>query len=100
MMPSFKHDIGIISPDAWSSVAGAKVSKEVFKAMGILLKRRYNYLPVVSLLTTIAPSHKAKIISQIDPGDLSVIKILEGTTKVCPRVDARLRFVKVLDRLG
>ena len=68
--------------------------------MGILLERRYNYLSVVSLLTTIAPSHKAKIISQINPGDVSVIKILEGTTKVCPRVDARLRFVKVLDRLG
>jgi hypothetical protein len=67
--------------------------------MSVLLERRYNYLPVVSLLTTIAPSHKAKIISQINPGDVSVVKILEGTTKVCPRVDARLRLVEILDRL-
>jgi hypothetical protein len=67
--------------------------------MSVLLERRYNYLPVVSLLTTIAPSHKAKIISQINPGDVSVVKILEGTTEVCPRVDARLRLVEILDRL-
>jgi hypothetical protein len=68
--------------------------------MGILLERRYNHLPVVSLLTTIATSHKAKIISQIYAGDVSVIKILERTTDIRPRVDARLRRVKVLDRLG
>jgi hypothetical protein len=67
--------------------------------MGVLLKRRYNYLPVVSLLTTIAPSHKAKIISQINARDVSVVKILKGTTEVRPRVDARLCLAEVLDRL-
>jgi hypothetical protein len=86
-------------PNAWTPVVRTQVGKEVLKTMSVLLERRYNYLPVVSLLTTIAPSHKAKIISQINPGDVSVVKILEGTMEVRPRVDARLRLVEVLDRL-
>jgi hypothetical protein len=35
--------------------------------------------PVVSLLTTIATHHKARIISQINAGDIRVIKVLERT---------------------
>ena len=98
-MPSFKHDIGIISPYAWPSVIRTKVSKEVLKPMSVLLVRRYNQLPVVSLLTTIAPNHKARIISQINPGDVSVVKILERTPEIRPRVDAGLRLVEFLDCL-
>jgi hypothetical protein len=40
------------------------------------------------------------IVSQINPGDVSVIKILEGTTEIRPRVDARLRLVEFLVSLG
>jgi hypothetical protein len=52
------------------------------------------------LLTTIATHHKARIISQINAGDIGIVKVLERTPKVCPRVDARLRRVEFLLGLG
>jgi hypothetical protein len=56
--------------------------------------------PVVSLLTTIPTHHKARIISQINAGDIGIVKVLERPPEIRPRVDARLGRVEFLLRLG
>jgi hypothetical protein len=100
VVPTFEHNVGTIVPNAWTSVVRTKVCKEILQPMGVIHEGMLDHRPVVSLLTTITAHHKTMIVSQINPGDVSVIKILEGTTEIRPRVDARLRLVEFLVSLG
>ena len=79
VVPTFEHDIGILVPDTRASVVGAKVCKEVFETVGVVLIGCLDGFSRVALLTTISTHHNTSIISQTDASDIRIIKPLERT---------------------
>ncbi len=94
VMPALKKNVSIVVPYTRATIIRTKVRKEIFETVSVVSVSNLNQFPVVSLLATIAAHHKAIIASQINAGDFSVIKILERTTDICPRVDRCLRRVE------
>lgn len=94
VVPALKKNVSIVVPYTRATIVRAKVGKEIFETVSVVGKGNLDQFPVVSLLATIATHHKTIIISQINAGDFSVIKILERTPDVRPRVDRCLRRVE------